>query len=170
MMFFRRTDEQDSAIRGVLRPCDPPNHDGLSVQRFTCKSGIESRAERILAEHTNGEGVALACRDYSRPFDEPGKVIEIGGLDLVFIWLCLLRRQDGHPKKYGHEDYRQRSEKPAPKRQTNVSLDGWPAGESLVSAIHGSANGHLSADLQVTFPYTLLLIPTMVSTSLPNSA
>src|SRR5467141_3515144 len=52
--------------------------------RFASNDGVESRAEWILTEYTNGKGVGLGRRGGGRPFDEPGEVVQVGRLHLKF--------------------------------------------------------------------------------------
>jgi len=70
----------------VLRFHDPLSRDGFAIYGFTCDDDIESRAEWILAEHTNGKRVALGRRGSGRPFHESGEVVEVGRLHLKFFW------------------------------------------------------------------------------------
>ena len=100
----RRTDAQNVAIRRVLRFRDPHQEDALAAYRFTCKDCMKSRAERILAEHTNNERVALGgCRS-NWPFDESGKVVEVGGLYFIFTGSRLLGGQGLGAKQRPHYD------------------------------------------------------------------
>src|SRR6267143_844763 len=75
--------EKNLAIARLLQRGDSLGGHSLSGYRFTCKRGIKNRAEWILAENTDREGVVLGRRDVRRPFDEVAKVVEIGGLHVV---------------------------------------------------------------------------------------
>jgi hypothetical protein len=100
----RRTDAQNVAIRRVLRFRDPRQEDALAAYRFTCKDCMKSRAERILAEHTNNERVALGgCRS-NWPFDKSGKVVEVGSLYFILTGSRLLGGQGLGAKQRPHYD------------------------------------------------------------------
>src|SRR6266446_5123281 len=79
---LRGADEQDAATRGVLRFRDARNHYLLAVDALTRDGRIEGRAERIPAEHANAE-VLAGSANFSGPFNESAKVIQVGRLDLI---------------------------------------------------------------------------------------
>jgi len=62
----------------VLRFHDPLSRDGFAIYGFTCDDDIESRAEWILAEHTNGKRVCPWPPRQWPPFHESGEVVEVG--------------------------------------------------------------------------------------------
>ncbi len=79
MTFLGRADEEDAAIQRVLRLRDSLRRKLDAVDGFTGNRGIESHAKGILAEHTE----RCARGDLGGPFDELGKVGQVGGLHLI---------------------------------------------------------------------------------------
>src|ERR1700730_15211703 len=73
-IFLGRADEQNAATFRVLRLCDALDDHLLAVDALSGDGGIETRAERILTEHTNAEDVARRS-DSRGPFNESAKVI-----------------------------------------------------------------------------------------------
>ena len=76
----------------ILRSQDSLNQYAFALNAFVGDGRIETGAEGILTEHTNGEGVAGGC-NFGGPFNEFAKVIQVGSLDLILSRAFLLGMQ-----------------------------------------------------------------------------
>jgi hypothetical protein len=98
------SDELNAATRCILRFQDPLHEDRFATYGFARNDGIESRAEWILTEYTNGKGVALGRRGSGRPFDEPGEVVQVGCLHLKFSGFRFLGGRTQRAKDCSHDN------------------------------------------------------------------
>src|SRR5580704_13369915 len=76
--------KENLARSRLLAARDQVNRNGPVGHRFSANRVVERRAERIFAQHANGERIVGIGERLGRPFDESGKVEEKHGFELIF--------------------------------------------------------------------------------------
>src|SRR5437660_2633350 len=101
-------DEQDVADLDVFHSLVATHHEGPRSPTLPADRGIEHVAERIFAQHTNGQRRLGVRNGFRRPIDELGEIEQEHGLHLILRGPRRLRRQVGsrHERQRGPQDPR----------------------------------------------------------------